>query len=448
MRSVRRVVVALVLGLVPPVLVAATHVPRARAQGGDLKTNTDSTTKDGTGGGSTGKDLSTGSPTELTTGPVKPKPKPSATTSATASDTASAEPSDSATAPTPPSSASIQPFTRRSVPLEVGDFAVALRAPGNWPEMKDDELPTVDLSAAPEASISVRRGFGWHSPDAKTPRVAEVVIVCAKAPAEGWGDNIRDAAFTSMVQGVEKDAQEFTDLKSIEPDPIHTEGDRIVQPFHAWANFTHDGEKADVLPAGEKDTGKPAAWRVQLQGVSFVGFKAESGDARTLVACTIACAHLVKSGDKGMCPDIVQTIEVSGSFASAPKRSWIAEMVFAFKKDKTTGILILVGAVVGLALVGVLLATLLKKKKQPIAAAAGTPTGAHDAASDEDEFQAGYEAGLAAARSAVAQPAPAASPTSSASPSPASSSSTNGSPLHASPPPPQGYFDPTTLQPR
>jgi hypothetical protein len=355
------------------------------------------------------------------------------------------------------------------VKLDVGDFAIAVGAPASWPEIGDDELPTVDLSASPEASIAVRKGYGWHKPDAKQPRVAEVVVVCAKAPAEGWGDSIRDAVFGSMVQGIEKDAQEFTDLKSLDPDPIHAEGDRIVQPFHAWANFTHDGEKSDLTPAGEDDKDgsggkkekKAAATRVQLQGLSFVGFKAEAGDARTLVACTVACADLVAQGDKGVCPDVVQSIEVSGSFTTAPKRSWLADLVFNFKKDRTTGILILVGGVVGLVVVGVLLAMLFRKKKPD---ASATPSGVHDAAEDED-FQAGYEAGLAAARadagsstSSQGSPAPMAdgnvaatmqaSPSSSSPSGSPSASTTNGSPLHASPPPPQGYFDPTTLQPR
>ena len=436
--------VLLAVTLVPLAAMIA-GAPGAHAQ--DLKTNTDSTTKTG-GDVPKPKDLSTGAGTELAPQPKPfvPKPKPSASASESASASASA---DASAEPAPSTSASVvsaapQPFARRTVPLGLGDFSVAVGAPGNWPEIKDEELPNVDTAAAPEATVTVKRGFGWNKPEAKTPHVAEVVVVCAKASADYWGDSIRDAVFTSLTAAVEKEAQQYSDLKALELDPVRHEGDRIVQPFHGTASFTRDGEKADLAPAGaQKGQKNKGGATVTLQGVSFIGFKAEAGDARTLLACTVTCAHLTGEGDKSVCSDVVQSLEVSGTFATAPKRSWVADLLYGFKKDKTTGLLILVGVAVGLALVVVLLLALLRKKKpEP----ANATSGGLDAVEDED-FRAGYEAGLAAARASGSAPG---SPSAGGHPSAVAPSSTSGgaSDLHAPAPPPDGYVDPTTLQPR
>lgn len=433
---------------------------------GDLKT--EPTTKEGTPGElSTTKDPGGG--TTLTPGTVtikKPPPLPSATDSASASASTSAS---EAPPPVPSTSASSdQPkaFERHKVSLEVGDFALAVGAPGNWPKMPEDQLPTVDATGTEDAKVTivVKKGWGFHLPDAKPAKVAEVVVVCGKASGEYWGETIRDAAFTQMLDAVEKEAQNYTNLKDIDPDPIRTEGERIVQPFHAEAQFSGDGSgKVDLKEAGDGTAKAPKNLStVKLQGVNFFGFKNEEGNPPTLLACTVTCAHLVAEGDKGICGSVIQSLEVSGSFAPPPKASWFAEMMFAFKRDKTTAWLVVIGVVFAIALIAVVIVMLVRRKKTP----APTLTGTHDAHDDEAGFDAGYEAGLAAARAAAAAggasapPVSAQSATSASDPLAAtalapSTTGSRGAPpssmsggLNAPAPPPQGYIDPTTLERR
>ncbi|MEO7093279.1 MAG: hypothetical protein ABI175_08510, partial [Polyangiales bacterium] len=400
-----RALIAVALAAVPALLVG----PAAFAEG-DLKT--EPTTKQTPGELSTTKDTST----TLTpgTGTIKKPPTGTvtATVSASATDSASASGSTSASdAPPQPSTSttSEQPtaFERHKVSLVVGDFALSVGAPGNWPKMADADLPTVDATGTEDAKVEiiVKKGWGFHQPDAKPPKVAEVVVVCGKTTGEYWGDTIRDAAFTQMLDAVEKEAQNYTTLKDIEPDPVRNEGARIVQPFHADAPFSGDGSaKVDLKEAGDqgKKAGKTLS-TVKLQGVSFFAFKDEGSNPPTLLACTVTCAHLVAEGDKGICGSVIQSLEVSGSFAPPPKASWFAEMMFAFKRDSTTAWLVVIGVVFAIALLVVLLVMLLRKKKTP----ATTLTGTHDVHDEEEGFHAGYEAGLAAARASSGAQAPA-----------------------------------------
>ena len=464
-RSLVRSAIVVVLAAVPAL---AVH-PAAFAQG-DLKT--EPTTKDTGGELSTTKDP--GGTTTLTpgTGTGKKPPVPTtATASASASDSAVASTSASEGPPPQPStsaSANDQPtpFERHKLALEVGDFALSVGAPGNWPKMADEDLPTVDATGTDDAKVTivVKKGWGFHKLDTKPPKIAEVVVVCGKATVEYWGESIRDAAFTQMLDAVEKEAQNYTTLKDIEPDPVRNEGDRIVQPFHADAQFSGDGSsKVDLKEAGDDGAKKASKTlsTVKLQGVSFFGFKNEGSNAPTLLACTVTCAHLVAEGDKGICGSVIQSLEISGSFAPPPKASWLAELVFAFKRDKTTGWLIVIGVLFAVVLIATVIVMALRRKKGP----APLLTGTHDVAEDEEGFSAGYEAGLAAARAASASGAGGASaPPVVSSPSdplaatalaPSTRSAPGGAPpasrgssLHAPAPPPQGYIDPNTLERR
>jgi hypothetical protein len=458
-----RAVAVVAIAAIPALLVG----PSAFAQG-DLKT--EPTTKDTGGPGELSTTKDTGG-TTLTPGTGTIKKPPGTATTAPASSSASASVSGSASEEPPPqpsastsaSSDQPTPFERHKVSLVVGDFALSVGAPGNWPKMADEDLPTVDATGTEDAKVEiiVKKGWGFHKLDTKPPKVAEVIVVCGKASAEYWGETIRDAAFTQMLDAVEKEAQNYTSLKDIEPDPIRKEGERIVQPFHADAEFSGDGSsKVDLKEAG--DQGKKSSKTlstVKLQGVSFFGFKDEGGNAPTLLACTVTCAHLVAEGDKGICGSVIQSLEVSGSFAPPPKASWFAELMFAFKRDKTTAWLVVIGTVFGIALIVVLLAMLLRKKKP-----ATTLTGTHEVHDEEEGFNAGYEAGLAAARAAAVSSAAqggATIPVTTSDPlaataiagpaqSPGAAASGQGSiaSLQAPSPPPQGYIDPTTLERR
>ncbi len=429
-----RVALALAVGLIPALVFGpVAHAQKDLGTDGTIKNGGESTVKDP---GTTGtKDLSTtGTSLETAPKPTFTAPKPS--TSASASDSSSAAPETSASAAPSTSASSSGPkaFVHKKLKLEVGDFAISVGFPGDWPLLADDDLPEIDTTP-PEGgapiTVVLKKGWGFHKPNAKPPHVAELVVACAKTSAEGWGDNIRDAAFSSMLDQVEKAVGEYTSLKQIDPDPVRVEDNRIVEPFHAEAQFSADGNgKTEVAAAGSEPKKKPGDI-VKVQGLSFFGFKDESSGAPTLLACTITCAHLPPEGEKGVCGDVVQALEITGTFSAPPKRSWLAELVFAFKRDKTTGYLVLIGIVFGLILIGVLIALLVRKKKP-----SASPTGTHDAVEDEEVgFQAGYEAGLAAARKSSGPPGQ---------PTTAGGASSIEA---ASAPPAAGYVDPKALPP-
>lgn len=384
----------------------------ARAQG-DLKT--EPTVK---GGDPTTKqtDLSTGS-TTLTptpTGPKTGKPQPTATAAPTESAaplesaSASAEPSASEAPPAaseqPPKKPAQRAFARKKVPLAVGDLEVSLSMPDNWAELPESVLPEVENTE--QVTVVTRKGFGVHDPKGKPPTVEEVIVVCGKASGDYWADAIRDAAFSQMLAAIEKEASQYTTLKTIEPDEVREDGDRLLQSFAADADFSVDGKAAP----SQLGKGKPkVANTVKLQGLNFIAFHSEGEDKTPdLVACSVACAHLVAEGDAAVCPAAIGSIEFAGSYAKAPKRSWLAELLFKLKSDPTTMWLGIVGAVFLMAVLVLVAVLVLRKKK---------PTDAHDD-HDDDDFSHGYEAGRAAAEIQS---------------------------MHASPPPPEGFFDPQTL---
>jgi len=408
----------LVLAMLALVLPLSTAAERARAT--DL--TPEPTTKGGGDPTTKSTELSTGATTLTPTPPTGPKtggtggvakpPEPTTTASASASESASASAEPAPSASAPPQKAGPRPFGRRKVPLGVGDLVVSLSMPEGWSEVPAASLPEVEENK--DVTVVTRKGFGVHDPKGKPPVVEEIVVVCGKASGEYWAEAIRDAAFTQMTAAIEKEAGKYSTLKSIEPEAVRTEGDRFLQSFAADAEFTVDGKSAPT----QLGKGKPkAASTVKLQGLSFIGFFAESPDKTAdIVACSVACAHLVAEGDTSVCPAAIGSIEISGSFAPAPKRSALAELLFKLKKDPTTLWLGVVGAVFLLLAIVLVVVLVVRKKKH------GPAHEEHDEHEEED-FAAGYQAGVAAAQAA------------------AEIKST----MHASPPPAEGFYDPQTL---
>ncbi len=359
------------------------------------------------------------------TGTQKEPGRPGATASASASD----EPAESPTEAPPATSASARipsgkpVFDRRTIPLGVADLTISFQAPKDWPELAKGKLP--ELPPNPDATIVVERGFGVHEPTGKPPELHEVVVACGKASAEYWADNIRDAAFTQMVAGVEAEAKKYSDLGSIEPEAQRpASGDRVEQPFAAEASLSASASSAKSKKGGET---------AKLQGVSFIGFY-KDGANTSVIACSIACANLVEGKDPGLCGDIVGSIEVTGAFVPAPKRSWLAQVVFSLKQNPTLMWLSIIGGVFTLLLL-VVVPIVLVRRGRARATGEHEAHDAHDAHDDHDEhdehgehdddgYREGYEAGLAAARAAAL-------------------AGLEG--LRASPPPAEGYFDPSTL---
>jgi len=424
------------LGAVLVCLCAPLFVPRLATA--DL--STEPTVKTGEPTVKTG-DLDTSPPSTGTvvltpgTGPKPtggPKP-PTSAPSTSASESASTEPIPSASAS---ASASGKPalgsYERRKVAIGVGDLAISVKVPDDWGALDEDALPIIEPSE--DAKVILRKGFGVHKPKGKPPEIRELVVVCATAKGDYWGDNIRDAAFTQMVSGIEKEAQKYTTLQSIEPEPIRVNGDRFEQSFGAEAEFSVDGKTATVA-AGSK---KKVTAQVKLLGLSFIGFHAEDKGGPTLVACSIACAQMsAGEGDPTACPAVVGSIEITGNFAPPPKRSWIAELLFTLKKDPTTMWLVIIGSVFLLVVVVVVIVVIARRKPKTAAHEDHDEHLDHDEHGEHDEhegFEAGYQAGLAAARAAAG--APASAPV---------SPGVSVDPLLASPPPPTGYHDPSTL---
>lgn len=351
-------------------------------------------------------------------GEAAPKPTASAAESAaaSASESASADPAPSSSAQPPGSAptAGPRPFARKKVPLGVGDLAVSLSMPEAWSELPAASLPEVEENK--DVTVVTRKGFGVHDPKGKPPVVEEIIVACGKASGEFWADAIRDAAFTQMIAAVEKEAAKYSTLKSIEPEAVRAEGDRFLQSFAADAEFSVDGKAAP----GQVGKGKPkVASTVKLQGVSFIGFFAApeaAGKTPDIIACSVACAELTGEGATPLCATAIGSLEISGAFAPPPKRSFVAELLFKLKKDPTTLWLGVIG-VVFVALAGVLVAVLAARKKRH------AEQDDHEAHEHEDEFDAGYHAGVAAAQAAAEVKAT----------------------MHASPPPAEGFYDPQTL---
>ncbi len=380
----------------------------AHAMPGDLSTEPTTKSTELSTGGTT----LTPTPTvPLKTGAPKPKPTESAS-SASDSASASAAPSESveaAPSASAPSPKGPRPFSRRKVPLGVGDLEISLSMPESWAELPDAALPEVENTD--QVKVATRKGFGVHDPKGKPPVVEEVIVACGTAEGDYWADAIRDAAFTQMIAAVEKEAARYTTIKSIEPDAIREEGNKMMQSFAADAEFSVDGKAA---PAQLGKGKAKVANTVKLQGLNFITFHAEvEGKAPHIVACSVACAHLVADGDTSVCPAAIGSIEISGTMAAPPKRSALAELLFKLKKDPTTLWLGVVGVVFLLVVVALVVVLALKKKKPA--------EHAHDE-HEEDDYTDGYKAGVAAAAAAAEIAA-----------------------MHASAPPAEGYFDPQTL---
>jgi len=382
----------------------------ARATPGDL--TTEPTTKGDPTTKST--ELSTGG-TTLTPTPPPVKtggPKPTATAAPEPTESAAASASESVE---PPPSASVppttgpRPFSRRKVPLGVGDLEVSISMPETWAELPESALPEVENTE--QVTVATRKGFGVHDPKGKPPVVEEIIVACGKANGDYWADAIRDAAFSQMISEVEKEAARYTTVKTIEPDAVREEGNKIMQSFAAEAEYSVDGKSAPT----QLGKGKPkVANTVKLQGLNFITFHSEAeGKTPHIVACSVACAHLVAEGETPVCPAAIGSIEISGTFAPPPKRSFLAELLFKLKKDPTTLWLGIVGTVFLLVVIALVVILALRKKK-PV-------DHAHDD-HDEDDFTDGFKAGVAAAAAAA---------------------EIKG--MHASPPPTEGFFDPQTL---
>lgn len=379
--------------------------PIAAALAQDLKTEPTTKTEP------TKKEPDPGS-TSLTPTPTAPKPTGGAKTQPTAGPSVSQSSSASSEPPPSPSSSEEPPqkpkpgarsFARKKVPLGVGDLLVSISIPDNWAEIPDAQLPEVENTE--RVTVSTRKGFGVHDPKGKPPVVEEVIVACGKASGEYWADAVRDAAFTEMTSAVEKEARKYTSLKEIEPEAVRAEGDRFLQSFATDADFVIDG-KAAPTALGK---GKPkSATTVKLQGLNFIAFAHEKGaegegKTPTIVACSIACAHLVVEADSAVCGAAIGSIEISGTFAPPPKRSWLAELVFKLKKDPTTLWLGVIGALFLVVVLALVVILALRKKKQ---------VAAHEEDEDDDLANIANEIKTT---------------------------------MHASPPPAEGYFDPQTL---
>lgn len=409
-RAMRVVRVPLVVALA---LCGALPLSLAIAQNKDLtpepttKTPTDLTPGTGTTALTptpTTKPTATGGSKPTATGGSKPtatatvEPTATASASGSASGSASVEPEPSAEPPKPKPAA--RAFARKKIALGVGDLEVSISMPDTWAEIPDTQLP--ELENTEHVTVVTRKGFGIHDPKGKPPVVEEVIVACGRAAGDYWADAIRDAAFSEMTSGVEKEARKYTSLKEIEPDAIRSEGDRLLQSFAADSDFVVDGKTSPALLGKGK---LKSATTVKLQGLNFIGFHAE-GEGKTpqIVACSVACAHLVVEGETSVCAAVIGSIEMSGTFSPAPKRSAMAELLFKLKKDPTTLWLGIVGALFLVVVLALVLILALRKKK---------PADAHEDEDDDDD---------------VAHIAEEIKTT-----------------MHASPPPAEGYFDPQTL---
>lgn len=326
----------------------------------------------------------------------EPKPEPSASASA---------PEPEPEAPPAPSASAAKPagpFARKKVALGVGDLALTISVPESWSELPESSLPAVEESS--DVKVVARKGFGVHDPKGKPPRVEEVIVVCGKASGDYWADAVRDAAFTQMTAAIEKEARKYTTVQSIEPEPVHEDGNKLLQSFATEVDFAPDGK----APMAEKGKSKKAP-TVKLQGLSFIGFTPEPADAKTpeIVACSVACAQLSDAGDAPICAPAIGSIELSGNFVAPPKRSAMTELFFKLKKDPTTLWLVVIGAFFAMLAIVALVVIALRKRR------------ASDVADDHDEDE---EDDALADRAAA---------------------EIRG--MHASPPPDGGYFDPQTL---
>lgn len=385
----------------------------ARAQ--DLKTGPEPTTKGGgeptTKGDPTSKELSTGTVTPPKTA-APPIVKTAAPPSASASESAAPEPPE----PAPSASASVVvpkgpvTFAKRKIPLGFGDLSVTLSMPDGWTELPPESLPVPDEH--PDVKVVTRKGFGVFDPKGKPPQIQEIVVVCGEANGDYWADAIRDAAFTQMTAAIEKEAHRYSTVESINPEPIRTEGDKLLQSFIADGDFAIDGKVPLALSGHGK---QKAATTVKLQGVSFLGFsKADAKASPSILACSVACAHLVAEGEQAICPAAIASIDISGTFVPPPKRSFLAELFFKLKKDSTTLWLVITGFVF-IVLFVILGIVLVRRKKR-------TEQEAEQAEVEEEaEDAAAIAAEIAAEIRATMQ---------------------------ASPPPQEGFFDPQTLSRR
>jgi hypothetical protein len=330
-----------------------------------------------------------------------------------------------------------RPLVHTTIALGLGDLGAGLTIPDDWPALGEGSLPSVDVAGQDGVSVLSRAGYGAFEPKRKPPEVRELVVACAKAPGDRWADAVRDAAFVQLISGVEKEAQKYSSLGSIEPEPMRTVGNRYEQSFHADAEVESGG--ARVRAVGQR-AGKGGA-SLSIVGRSIVGFgRATDADkgAPSIVACSITCAEVVPTGASSVCPDVMASLELTGNWAAPPSKSWWVEWALRLRNNPTLAWSVGGGAFVGLVAIVAIPVVWVARRRRRARGAADVDRGEHERDGDFDDE-----------RDESDDDEPASADGSSAAPTAAGQSAEAiAAKLMASPPPPAGYYDPSTLQRR
>lgn len=190
----------------------------------------------------------------------------------------------------------------------------------------DADLPTIDVSSVPGASIHLRRGFQGEGG-------VRLRAICAQAPSDRWAPGVEELVL-GRVNAITAGALGGS-VERFEAFAIEKVGARFEQRF-------------------EGDAQLPAGARVAARGRHVLGF---AGEAKGVVLCTVVCvepATPTGSLTPGRCAALIDTAATEGAFTSAPPPSALIRAILLTAEHPEAALSI--GAAVTLALIAAVLA--------------------------------------------------------------------------------------------
>lgn len=245
----------------------------------------------------------------------------------------------------PPAGPQLLGTTIASWPID-GGAALSVRLPDGSLAMTQD-LPSIDLSAVPEAKIGLRRGVG-RAPATPEHASDSVTAVCVVAPSTRWAPEAEPLVFSKMSDAVKAELAKHGSATRFDVGVAVDDGPQSIAKVSAEVPIA-DGAAGHLM--------------TRVEGRLLLGFV---GDKSEVVACVVTCTEVSFPAAR-VCPAAIDGVKLTGPLVARPAGTFGARLTAAVLSRPGWAALSLFGLV---ALIGgVLLAAWPPSKKRPISTA-------------------------------------------------------------------------------
>lgn len=159
----------------------------------------------------------------------------------------------------------------------------------------DADLPAIDVSSIPGASVAIRRGYRGEGG-------VSLRAICAVAPSDRWAPGVEELIL-GRVNGIVQGSL-GGEIEIFEATDIRAQGPVFGQDFEAKVT-------------------RPDGAHLAARGHHTLGF---AGEARSAILCSVVCLETSAPGE-GRCKALIDAAKVESTFTGAPPPSLLIRAI-------------------------------------------------------------------------------------------------------------------------